>query len=65
MKKKYNIALLNGTVCTKYGRKKASVGIKNKKIIKIGKIDKKECVECYRLQRKTYFTRRNRHTGSF
>ncbi len=45
MKKKYNIGLLNGTVCTKNGRKKASIGIKNNKIIKIGKIDETECIK--------------------
>ena len=45
MKKKYNIGLLNGTICSKDGKKKASIGIKNNKIIKIGKISEKECIK--------------------
>ena len=41
MNKKYNIGLLNGTICTKDGQTLHLLGIKNNKIIKIGKIDKK------------------------
>ena len=40
MKKKYNIGLLNGILYKRW-KKKASIGIKNNKIIKIGKIDRK------------------------
>ncbi len=45
MKKKYNIGLLNGIICTKDGKKCASLGIKDGKIINIGKIEKKECIK--------------------
>ena len=45
MKKKYNIGLLNGTICSKNGQKVASLGIKDSKIIKIGKINKNECIK--------------------
>ena len=31
MKKKYNIGLLNGTICSKNGQKVASLGIKDSK----------------------------------
>ena len=41
--KKYNIGLLNGTVCSHTNMRKASVGIKNNKIAKIGKINPVEC----------------------
>ncbi len=43
MNKKYNIGLLNGIICSKDGKKEASLGINDNKITKIGKIDKKEC----------------------
>ena len=43
MVKKFNIGLLNGNVCSHSSIKKASVGIKNNKILKIGKINPNEC----------------------
>ena len=45
MVKKYNIGLLNGNVCTHTGIKKSSIGIKNNKILKIGKINSNECTK--------------------
>ena len=43
MVKKYNIGLLNGNICTHTSIKKSSIGIKNNKILKIGKINSNEC----------------------
>ncbi|MEC6997614.1 MAG: dihydroorotase [Pseudomonadota bacterium] len=45
MVKKYNIGLLNGNVCTHTSIKKSSIGIKNNKILKIGKINSNECTK--------------------
>ena len=45
MVKKYNIGLLNGNVCSHTGIKKSSLGIKNNKILKIGKINSNECTK--------------------
>ncbi len=45
MLKKYNIGLLNGIVCSTKGKRKTSIGIKNNKIIKIGKINEDECIK--------------------
>ena len=43
MVKKYNIGLLNGNICTHTSIKKSSIGIKDNKILKIGKINSNEC----------------------
>tara|TARA_B100001248_G_scaffold260523_1_gene248897 strand:+ start:182 stop:1504 length:1323 start_codon:yes stop_codon:yes gene_type:complete len=43
MKKKYDIGLLYGYVCSHNSIKKASIGIKNNKILKVGKIKLGEC----------------------
>ena len=52
MVKKYNIGLLNGIVCTHNNQRKASIGIKDKKIIKIGKIKPTECSQIIDCQNK-------------
>ncbi len=51
----YNIGLLNGIICSKDGSLKGSIGIKNGKIAKIGKINPNDCEEIIDCKNKHIF----------
>ena len=50
--KKYSIGLLNGIVCSHTNMRKSSIGIKNNKILKIGKINPVECSQIINCENK-------------
>ena len=52
MMKKYSIGLLNGIVCSHTNMRKSSIGIKNNKILKIGKINPVECSQIINCENK-------------